>query len=182
MANIIIDENGNSMMLSELLVEADVQRFESQEDLQRKLGPVCEAESSARQTGSSGSSRRRSWAEMNKLRALSWGGGGLVVLLAAWAAVHYGDAVRFAPAILIGVIAAGLPFGLAYSKSAVESLRLRLADTDGGFQRRTGFGVRLHVRRRRLARLPGGSAFGAPGRRGGVRTRWNVTPSRRGRG
>jgi len=68
---------------------------------------------------------------MNKLRALSWGGGGLVVLLAAWAAVHYGDAVRFAPAILIGVIAAGLPFGLAYSKSAVESLRLRLADTDG---------------------------------------------------
>jgi hypothetical protein len=51
MANIIIDENGNSMMLSELLVEADVQRFESREDLQRKLGPVCEAESSARQTG-----------------------------------------------------------------------------------------------------------------------------------
>jgi len=46
MANIIIDENGNSMMLSELLVEADVQRFESREDLQRKLGPVCEAESS----------------------------------------------------------------------------------------------------------------------------------------
>jgi len=51
MANIVIDENGNSMMLSELLHRADVQRFESHEDLRKKLGPVCEAESEARQTG-----------------------------------------------------------------------------------------------------------------------------------
>jgi predicted nucleic acid-binding OB-fold protein len=51
MANISIDENGNSMMLSELLHEADVQRFESHEDVREKLGPVCEAESTARQTG-----------------------------------------------------------------------------------------------------------------------------------
>ncbi|MDS0222455.1 hypothetical protein NDI54_14000 [Haloarcula sp. S1AR25-5A] len=51
MANISIDENGNSMMLSELLHEADVQRFESYEDLRKKLEPVCEAESTARQTG-----------------------------------------------------------------------------------------------------------------------------------
>jgi hypothetical protein len=51
MANVVIDEDGNSMMLSELLHEADVQRFDSREDLQEKLGPVCEAESAARQTG-----------------------------------------------------------------------------------------------------------------------------------
>lgn len=51
MANIVIDEDGNSMMLSELLHKADVQRFESREDLRKKLGPVCEAESTARQTG-----------------------------------------------------------------------------------------------------------------------------------
>ncbi|WP_336338773.1 hypothetical protein [Haloarcula brevis] len=51
MENITIDENGNSMMLSELLHEADVQRFESHSDVQDKLGPICEAESTARQTG-----------------------------------------------------------------------------------------------------------------------------------
>ena len=76
---------------------------------------------------------------MNKLRALSWGGGGLVVLLAFWAAIHYdGPVIRFAPAALIGVVAAGLPFGLAYSKSAIESLRLSLADTDKGFSSEQG--------------------------------------------
>lgn len=51
MENVRIDERGNSMMLSELLHEADVKRFESREDLDRKLGPVCEAESAARYTG-----------------------------------------------------------------------------------------------------------------------------------
>ncbi|MDS0222456.1 CPBP family intramembrane metalloprotease [Haloarcula sp. S1AR25-5A] len=76
---------------------------------------------------------------MNKLRALSWGGGGLVVLLALWAALHYdGPLLRFAPAVLVGIVAAGLPFGLAYSKSAIESLRLRLADTDEGFSAEQG--------------------------------------------
>lgn len=76
---------------------------------------------------------------MNKLRALSWGGGGLVVLLGLWAAIHYdGPVFRFVPAALIGVVAAGLPFGLAYSKSAIESLRLSLADTDEGFSSEQG--------------------------------------------
>lgn len=51
MENVRIDERGNSMMLSELLLEADVNRFESREDLERKLGPVCEAESAARHSG-----------------------------------------------------------------------------------------------------------------------------------
>lgn len=51
MANVIIDEHGNSMMLSELLHDADVKRLESREDLERKLGPVCEAESAARHSG-----------------------------------------------------------------------------------------------------------------------------------
>jgi len=48
--NISLDEDGNSMMLAEFLHEADVERFESREDLERKLQPVCEAESRARQT------------------------------------------------------------------------------------------------------------------------------------
>lgn len=58
MANIVIDEDGNSMMLSELLHKADVQRFESREDLREKLGPVCEAESTARRTGIVGKLKR----------------------------------------------------------------------------------------------------------------------------
>lgn len=49
MENVVIDDHDNSMMLSELLHEADVERFESRADLERKLGPVCEAESEARQ-------------------------------------------------------------------------------------------------------------------------------------
>jgi len=48
--NITLDEEGNSMMLAEFLHEADVERFESREDLERKLQPVCEAESEARKT------------------------------------------------------------------------------------------------------------------------------------
>ncbi|WP_225333550.1 hypothetical protein [Halomicrobium urmianum] len=51
MENVVIDETGNSMMLSELLHDADVDRFENRDDLERKLGPVCEAESRARQSG-----------------------------------------------------------------------------------------------------------------------------------
>jgi hypothetical protein len=48
--NITLDESGNSMMLAEFLQQADVERFESREDLERKLRPVCEAEIQARQT------------------------------------------------------------------------------------------------------------------------------------
>lgn len=76
---------------------------------------------------------------MNKLRTLSWGGGGLLAALAVWAVVNYGGTpFRFGPAILIGVTAAGLPFGVAYFKYAVKSLRLRLADTDDGFSAEQG--------------------------------------------
>ena len=48
--NITLDESGNSMMLAEFLQQADVERFESREDLELKLRPVCEAEIQARQT------------------------------------------------------------------------------------------------------------------------------------
>lgn len=51
MRNVVIDAAGNSMMLPELLHEADVERFESQADLERKLRPVCERESEARRQG-----------------------------------------------------------------------------------------------------------------------------------
>ncbi|WP_226012213.1 hypothetical protein [Halomicrobium salinisoli] len=51
MENVVIDAAGNSMMLSELLHAAEADRFESREDLERKLGPVCESESRARQSG-----------------------------------------------------------------------------------------------------------------------------------
>lgn len=58
MENIAIDEAGNSMMLSELLHTADVDRFENPEDLKRKLEPVCETESKSRQTGVVGRLKR----------------------------------------------------------------------------------------------------------------------------
>lgn len=51
MRNVVIDADGNSMMLPELLYEADVERFESRADLERKLGPVCDRESEARRRG-----------------------------------------------------------------------------------------------------------------------------------
>jgi len=48
--NVTLDDEGNSMMLSELLHQADVERFESRADLERKLQPVCDAELEARRT------------------------------------------------------------------------------------------------------------------------------------
>ena len=56
--NVQIDERGNTMMLSELLVAADVERFEDRKDLARKLAPVCEAESEARSPGIVGRLKR----------------------------------------------------------------------------------------------------------------------------
>lgn len=50
LANIEIDEAGNSIMLSELLLKADIDRFEDYEDLCQKLEPVFDDESSTRQT------------------------------------------------------------------------------------------------------------------------------------
>ena len=51
MRNVVIDAAGNSMMLPELLHEADVERFESRADLEGKLSPACKRESEARQRG-----------------------------------------------------------------------------------------------------------------------------------
>jgi hypothetical protein len=75
---------------------------------------------------------------MNTLRAVTWGGGGLVVLSAVWATLHYGGPARFLPTAAIGVVAATLPFGIAYSKSAVRSLRRRFADVDAGLSAEKG--------------------------------------------
>lgn len=68
---------------------------------------------------------------MNKLRALSFGGGVVVVATALWATVHYGgSSLRFAEAALFGLVGAGLPSGIASLKGAVRSLRRRRADVD----------------------------------------------------
>ena len=75
---------------------------------------------------------------MNKLRTVTWGGGGLVILAAIWATLHYGGPGRFLPTAAIGLVAATLPFGIAYSKSAVTSLRRRFADVDEGISAETG--------------------------------------------
>ena len=58
LANVPIDDRGNSMMLSELLLAADVDEFEDRADLERKLGPVCKRESDARNTGIVGRLKR----------------------------------------------------------------------------------------------------------------------------
>lgn len=58
LTNVQIDEQGNTMMLSELLLAADVDRFEDRDDLERKLAPVCEAESAARNPGIVGRLKR----------------------------------------------------------------------------------------------------------------------------
>lgn len=42
LANVDIDPKGNSIMLGELLGSADVTEFTSEDDLDRKLGPVFE--------------------------------------------------------------------------------------------------------------------------------------------
>ncbi|WP_225333549.1 hypothetical protein [Halomicrobium urmianum] len=76
---------------------------------------------------------------MNKLRALSRGGGGLVVAVALWATVHYGGTpLRFATALFVGVVGAGLPAAFAWLKGAVRSLRRRFADVDEGFSAEQG--------------------------------------------
>jgi hypothetical protein len=51
LANIQVDEKGNSIMLAELLGETDIDQFESYEDLVIKLGPVFETESDRRNVG-----------------------------------------------------------------------------------------------------------------------------------
>lgn len=75
---------------------------------------------------------------MNKLRALSWGGGAAVTLFAAWAMVHYGTPSRFFAAIVTGIVAAGLPYGIARFNQAIISLRYRLGDPESGISDEKG--------------------------------------------
>lgn len=56
--NIQIDSKGNTIMLAELLGKTEVERFESKEDLEEKLGPVCKEESRRRAGGIIGRIRR----------------------------------------------------------------------------------------------------------------------------
>jgi hypothetical protein len=58
LANIQLDEKGNSIMVTELLSTVDADRFESREDLDRKLGPAFEAESERRKVGLIGHLKR----------------------------------------------------------------------------------------------------------------------------
>ncbi|SFG85122.1 hypothetical protein SAMN04488063_3095 [Halopelagius inordinatus] len=51
LANVQVDEKGNSIMLAELLSQTDIDRFESRDDLESKLGPVFESESQRRNVG-----------------------------------------------------------------------------------------------------------------------------------
>jgi len=76
---------------------------------------------------------------MNKLRTVAWGGGGFSILLAAWATIHYGGSPgRFLPTVVFGLVAATLPFGIAYSKYAVASIRQRRAAVDEGISAEKG--------------------------------------------
>ncbi|MFB6106641.1 MAG: hypothetical protein ABEJ70_06680 [Halobacteriaceae archaeon] len=56
--NIEIDERGNMIMLSELLLDVDFDKFEDREDLERKLEPVMRAESKSRRVGIVGKIKR----------------------------------------------------------------------------------------------------------------------------
>ena len=76
---------------------------------------------------------------MNKLRAFSYAGGGFVAVLAAWAVARYpGSTASFAEAFALGLVAAGLPQGLARLKAWIRSLRYRLADEEAGFSEELG--------------------------------------------
>lgn len=76
---------------------------------------------------------------MNKLRTLSLGGGGTVVALAVWASVRYGGpSRRFIEAAALGLLAAGIPSGIARLKARLRSVRYRLANTDDGFSEERG--------------------------------------------
>lgn len=54
LTNIDIDNKGQSIMVGELLVQADIDRFESEEDLHDKLEPLFAQEQSKRRTGITG--------------------------------------------------------------------------------------------------------------------------------
>lgn len=51
LANVRLDEDGNSAMLSELLARGEFDRFESRTDLDEKVGDVIDEELAERKTG-----------------------------------------------------------------------------------------------------------------------------------
>lgn len=51
LANVQLDEKGNSAMLSELLARGEFDRFESRADLDEKVGGVIDEELAERKTG-----------------------------------------------------------------------------------------------------------------------------------
>jgi hypothetical protein len=51
LANVRLDDRDNYIMLGELLADVEGNRFESREDLQRKVGPIVEERSRARRSG-----------------------------------------------------------------------------------------------------------------------------------
>ena len=58
LANVQLDERGNSAMLSELLARGDVDRFESRADLEEKVRPMIDSELASRDTGLLGRIKR----------------------------------------------------------------------------------------------------------------------------
>lgn len=58
LSNVQLDEKGRSIMLAELLSEADADRFEDQTDLREKLEPVFEREIDSRRVGVIGRLKR----------------------------------------------------------------------------------------------------------------------------
>lgn len=51
LANITIDEKGNSILLAELLTDVDIDTFGDENDVSEVLGPVFERERSDRRSG-----------------------------------------------------------------------------------------------------------------------------------
>jgi hypothetical protein len=58
LTNVQLDEKGRSIMLAELLMETNIDRFEDRTDLQRKLEPVFEREIDSRRIGIIGRVKR----------------------------------------------------------------------------------------------------------------------------
>ena len=58
LANVQLDEEGNSAMLSELFAHGDIDRLESRSDLDEKVGELVEQELAARKTGLFGRIKR----------------------------------------------------------------------------------------------------------------------------
>lgn len=58
LANVQLDEKGNSAMLSELFARGDFDRFESRSDLDEKVGELIEKELATRDTGIFGRIKR----------------------------------------------------------------------------------------------------------------------------